>query len=716
MRLDEPRRSEEPVRYAPVLAIGLVAGLLLLIGGLDGVEARLADLRQTTIDIVAETPDGSEGALPIDRRLTLLPTVLISLLLGPTLAVRPWRRNLLIVLATTFAAFAISVALQATTSLVIEVSPMMLTALGCVVFGYLRSSDLDRLRRRGRRGRVTSTEALMQRVIQNSFDAVVTMRDDGTIETFNRSAEKMFGWTAAEAHGSNINEIVTVGSNEGESGWVPIHLLRDSIVPCEATGRDRDGSDFPLELTLSTVVIDGVRRRVTFVRDITWRKAQQELLRHQATHDALTGLPNRYQLEKRIEKALHEAREKNGEMAFLLLDLDRFKEINDTLGHHTGDLMLQRIAERLQSGLRKNESMARLGGDEFAILLPDSGEEAARRVAADMLKLLIDPFRVDGLTLKVDTTIGIALFPRHGSDSIELVQRADVAMYSAKRTRASVAVYDPDQDSSSMRQLTLTTELRSAIEGNTLSLVYQPKIEAESGAVVGVEALVRWRHSELGNIRPDEFIGLAENTGLIRPLTQWVLRTALAQCAEWHRAGRVIGVSVNISARNLLEEDLPRALAGILRETRIPAGHVTLEITENVIMEDPERALEVVTELAEMGVCISIDDFGTGYSSLGYLRRLPASEIKIDRCFVQEMNLNNDDATIVHSTIELAHNLGRKVVAEGVESLEVWETLRRQGCDFGQGYVFTPPLVSDELLRWVDAHVVQAKKSLVDVS
>jgi diguanylate cyclase (GGDEF)-like protein/PAS domain S-box-containing protein len=710
----EHRRPVEdaPIRYAPFVAIALLSGLLLLLGGLDGVESNLANLRRVTIDALGETPGPAGEFAEIDRRLALLPLVLVAMVVGPLLAMTGWRRGMLAVATVSAGLFAVSAAIQAGMHLVLEVSPILVTVFGCFVHVHLTRADLPSVRGRIRGRRRTSTEALMNQVVQNSFDAVVTLAPDGTIETFNRSAEKMFGRTAHDAFGRNLNELVRIGSAKGESGWVPIHQLRDSKVPCEATGRDRDGSDFPLEVTMSTTIVDGVRRRIAFLRDITWRKAQQELLQHQATHDSLTGLPNRYQLEKRTGLALHEAAQKSGEVAFLLLDLDRFKEINDTLGHHTGDLLLQRISERLNGGLTGDQIMARLGGDEFAVLLPDAGEETARRVADELNRLLTEPFSVEGLTLKVDATVGIALFPRHGSDAIELIQRADVAMYSAKKCRSDAIVYDPRQDSSSMRQLTLTSELRLAIDHDGLGLVYQPKIDARTLAVVGAEALVRWEHEELGTIRPDEFIDLAENTGLIRPLTRWVLRTALIQCAEWHERNRKLGISINLSARNLLEEDLPETLRAVLDESHLPPEYVTLEITENAIMEDPERALEVVIELVSMGVAISIDDFGTGYSSLGYLRRLPASELKIDRCFVQEMDRNADDATIVHSTIELAHNLGLKVVAEGIESLEIWKTLRDQGCDFGQGYAFSRPLGSDDLLKWIDADKRAAKDRL----
>jgi EAL domain-containing protein (putative c-di-GMP-specific phosphodiesterase class I) len=282
-----------------------------------------------------------------------------------------------------------------------------------------------------------------------------------------------------------------------------------------------------------------------------------------------------------------------------------------------------------------------------------------------------------------------------------------VAMYQAKQDRSGMALYEAHRDGTSVRLLTLNGELRKAIEDDRLSLSYQPKICAKTGKVLGVEALVRWTHPEQGNIPPDDFIGMAEQSGLIRPLTQWVLKTALMQGALWHSSGLRIGVSINISARNLLEEELPEVLAGMLRDSGMPADHVTLEVTESVIMTDPEAALEVITELSDLGVSISIDDFGTGYSSLGYLKKLPAREIKIDRSFVKDMDHEKDDAAIVASTIELAHNLGLSVVAEGVETEEIWQLLRKLGCDVAQGYLFSAPQPPDKITTWIRERMLQ---------
>ncbi len=432
-------------------------------------------------------------------------------------------------------------------------------------------------------------------------------------------------------------------------------------------------------------------------------RAEVAAKEHQANHDALTGLPNRSRFAELVEAALRGAVEADGRCAVMLMDLDRFKDVNDTLGHHNGDLLLCEIARRLRQVLDDVGTVARLGGDEFAILLPASSADEARDAADAVVGVLEEPITLDELTLDVRGSIGIALFPDSGHDGHTLLQRADVAMYAAKANRTGVEVYSRDRDGSSTRTLALVGELRHAIESGALAVHYQPVVHLASGQTAGAEALLRWDHPKHGLVPPDEFIPLAEHTGLIRPLTQHVLSGAIAQCATWRRTDPSMRISVNLSARSLLDADLPLQLALLLDRCAVPASAVTLEITESSIMADPTRSMGVLGRLHAMGVRLAIDDFGTGYSSLSYLRRLPVSEVKIDKSFVVSMADNDNDAAIVRSTIELAHNLGLAVVAEGIEDGTALAELAQLGCDLGQGFLLGHPMSAQDFDRWVAA-------------
>jgi diguanylate cyclase (GGDEF)-like protein len=423
---------------------------------------------------------------------------------------------------------------------------------------------------------------------------------------------------------------------------------------------------------------------------------------HQALHDALTGLPNRLLFHQRVEQALSRSTRGSQRVGVMLLDLDRFKEVNDTLGHHNGDLLLQEIGERLRRTIRAGDTVARLGGDEFAVLLPElSGTEAAIAAANGIRHALERPFSIGEVNLDVGASIGIAVWPDHGEDAATLLQRADVAMYAAKATQDGVDVYDPDRDTYSLERLALVGELRRAIEQGELAVHYQPKADTQTGRVIGMEALVRWDHPRRGMVPPEEIIAVAEQTGLIRPLTLFVLAQALRQCRAWRRAGFSYDVAVNLSLRNILDAELPNDVLRLLDDVGLPSSALAFEITESSIMADPVRTEAVVTRLRSMGVAMAIDDFGTGYSSFSHLRRLPVDEIKIDRSFVQYMARDDSDHTIVRTIVDLGRNLGIRVVAEGVEDDETWEKLAAIGCDIIQGYVLSYPLSALELDRWL---------------
>jgi len=449
---------------------------------------------------------------------------------------------------------------------------------------------------------------------------------------------------------------------------------------------------FELVLVLLFAALVPLLRRVS--RRI---ERQMEEIEYHALYDELTGLPNRVLFRDRAAQAILAAEREQGATAVLLLDVDRFREINDALGHEAGDTLLCEIGARLGEALRASETFARLGGDEFAILLPQGSADDALVLAARIHEALELPFAIRELPLEVAASIGIASYPEHGEDVDALLKHADVAMYVAKDAHAGTAAYDVAQDTNDAARLALVGELRKAIENRELVVHFQPKADLRSGRVVGVEALVRWNHPERGLIPPDEFIPLAERTGLIKPLTRHVLRNAVAQCGEWNAAGLDLHVAVNMTIPDLLDLELPDRIAALLEETGLPADHLELEITETTILADPFRVRQVLTRLNEMGLQLAIDDFGTGYSSLAYLRRLPVQTIKIDRSFVSGMCQDASDATIVRSTIELGKSLGLTIVAEGVETQEIWESLQDLGCSLAQGYLIGRPSPAEEV-------------------
>jgi diguanylate cyclase (GGDEF)-like protein len=423
---------------------------------------------------------------------------------------------------------------------------------------------------------------------------------------------------------------------------------------------------------------------------------------YQARHDLLTGLPNRSTFYEGVEEAIATGAGSNRRAAVMVIDLDRFKEVNDTLGHHVGDLLLREAGERIAATLRSTDALARLGGDEFAVLLREIGSpETAIEVAGRIGEALERPFTIEGLTVHVEASTGIALSPDHGVQVTELLQHADVAMYAAKGSPARCEVYSPDHGGHTPGRLAMLGELRRALDNDEFAVYYQPKADIRTGRVEGAEALVRWIHPEHGVIPPNDFIPLAEHTGLIKPLTAFVLNTAIAQCREWVDEGLDLTVAVNLSVRNLLDATLPDAVAAMLERHGVEARRLKLEITEGTIMADPDRAMEVLSRLHGMGIGLSIDDFGTGYSSLAYLKDLPVSELKIDRTFVNDMSEEDSDAFIVRSTIDLARNLGLQVVAEGVETEAIWTQLGHLGCDIGQGYYLSRPVPPDEFASWL---------------
>jgi len=436
--------------------------------------------------------------------------------------------------------------------------------------------------------------------------------------------------------------------------------------------------------------------------EIAVRKKSEARLQFLALHDALTGLANRNKFNKALADFLEAARRDDRKMALFFVDLDRFKEINDTLGYHNGDLLLKQIAQRLTQILGDRGMVSRFGGDEFAILAPDVGDQArASKLAAEIHEAIEPNFNIGDIQLEVRVSIGIVLYPEQGADEDTLMRRADMTMSVAKKSDPGYTFYDPKFDNYSPRRLMLLGELRQAIQNDDLLLHYQPKISIQTGRVIGLEALIRWRHPNLGQVYPDEFIPLAERSGLIKSVTQWVLRRAPEHWSVFNDLDLRVGISVNLSVRDLFDVRLPEKIGAILAASGMPSDQLTLEITESAMMEEPDQVKDILKALYGMGVRIAIDDFGTGYSSLAYLKNLPVNEIKIDKSFVREMDRDKDDATIVRSTVELGHTLGLSVVAEGVENQACWDMLKGLGCDYAQGYHMGRPISVEDMKAWL---------------
>jgi diguanylate cyclase (GGDEF)-like protein len=431
--------------------------------------------------------------------------------------------------------------------------------------------------------------------------------------------------------------------------------------------------------------------------------AREEQIRHQGTHDSLTGLPNRTLFFDHLAMWIASAKRRGTLVGMVMMDLDRFKEINDTLGHRLGDDLLIEIGRRLRQTIRETDTVARLGGDEFAVMFESAAAPNAVDVAQRIGRALETPFALGGISIDVKASMGIALYPFHAEDAGTLMTRAEVAMYQAKRSQEAYTLYEPGRDEHSLRRLAILSELRQAVATDALELHFQPKVDIATERAIHAEALVRWRHPVHGLMFPDEFIPLAEQSGNIRLITTWVLKRAIEDCAGWNRAGFDLGVAVNLSALDLYDAVLPNLISGLLHDHGLDPSKLVLEITESAVMKDAAYALKTLRDVKSRGIILAIDDFGTGYSSLAHLKRLPLDELKIDKSFVLHLNEEaTDDGVIVRSTIDLGHNMGLKVVAEGVEASEGYVLLKRFGCDMAQGYLISRPLPSPQFLAWMN--------------
>ncbi len=528
------------------------------------------------------------------------------------------------------------------------------------------------------------------------------------------TAELRPGTEALVVASANPAAAQLFGRSAGELVGVP---LTDLLTPSDdsVTQRARSVAEGGPGFTVERLENVGIDRQRTFtlrafglpdggvglaLEDVTGATMVAAALRRQALTDGLTGLPNRTLLRDRLRFALADAKRRDERVALILLDLNHFKEVNDALGHQYGDRLLTAFAKRLQELLRECDTIARLGGDEFALLLTRATNEGASRVVQKITEAMQEPFVLDGVTVQAHASLGVALYPDHAEDADLLTQRADVAMYSAKHSGGGWSIYSPAQDTSSIERLTLLSDLHAELDDGrpaTLTTHYQPLLDLASGRIVGAEALLRWPHPGSGWLNPELVVELAELSGLIGPLARFVTRDATATIAGLRSGGLDLTVAVNLSARNLYDRSLTRWLSEAIGAAGLPPEAVKVELTESEVMDDPVLAMDVVSRLGELGIGTSIDDFGTGYSSLSYLRRLPVDEIKIDRSFVLTMTEDANDRTIVRSVIDLAHNLGKRVVAEGVEDEATLDALRGYGCDRAQGYLIGRPMPADAL-------------------
>jgi diguanylate cyclase (GGDEF)-like protein len=553
-------------------------------------------------------------------------------------------------------------------------------------------------------------------LIEHAIGGVVLCGPDGSIQYASPAAAGILGLRGGDPVGTNLlnrihpddQPLVRIALTNG-TGTGPELIFESIRVP----GAEDDWA--PVGLSARNLVghpdVEGVV--------IIFRSAGEHDLRAGEDgevagllFDKLTGLPNRTLLSDRMEQAILLAARNTESIAVLLLNIDRFKDVNDALGHTLGDVILGMVAQRLHVALRASDTFARLIGDEFVALLRGGDEDASLLVAGRIEAALEEPFVVNGQRIALSATMGIAVYPEHGATSDELLQHADVALRVARDRSTSFAVYRSEEDEHTTRRLALRAELREAIERNNLMQYYQPKLELTNLRVSQVEALVRWLHPVHGFVPPSEFISMAERWNTIRPLTLWALRTAIGQASGWSKAGIELGVAVNLSARDLHDMSLPNAVSDLLNAAGLEARLLVAEVTESMLMLDPDRARFVLDQLRALGVKISIDDFGTGYSSLSYLSRLPLDELKIDLSFVAGMSRSEHDRFIVAATIDLGHRLGLSVTAEGVEDQETQDLLVSMHCDSIQGYHVARPLPADELVRWLSVH--QSQQSIPD--
>ncbi len=595
--------------------------------------------------------------------------------------------------------------------------PLMLASLilALLLLRWLLTPLVNELTQSERKARealqlLHDSESHMKAVVDNVGEGIVTITANGSIQLFNSAAERMFGYRSADLIGQDVALLVPQVHRSDLAGLLkPDESINEAQMPDdwrEVVAQHRGGNCFPIELHISEYYLDGHRQFIVIMRDITGRKAAEAKILHMALSDALTDLPNRRMVRDRIERAIASAARSRKQFAVLFIDLDKFKRINDTLGHDIGDRLLQLVGKRLVKTLRAEDTVGRQGGDEFIVLLASlSDAEASARVADKILAALTAPFAIDGQELRTGGSIGIAVYPQDGTDFEMLIKNADTAMYHAKEAgRNNFQFFASAMNTAVADRVLMESHLAQAIDRDELLLHYQPLVRIADDSVIATEALVRWQHPQLGLVVPSRFIPVAEDSGLIVPLGEWVLRQACRQLKQWRDEGIPLRrMVVNLSPRQFRQKHLVRTFSRILDETGVDPHWLGLEITESVIMENPQVSIDTLREMKALGIELSLDDFGTGYSSLSYLKRFPIDKLKIDKSFVRDITTDPDDAAMVSAIIVMAHQLGIRVVAEGVETQAQLTFLRERRCDEYQGYHFSRPLPAAEVQARIGA-------------
>jgi diguanylate cyclase (GGDEF)-like protein/PAS domain S-box-containing protein len=653
----------------------------------------------------------AEGPVtPVSRFASIAVLAAWTLVLAWLMGRAAWTMNIFMACCAGLAALGVGVGAYHL-RLRFDTLPLIYAAAGCFIAATLTSLDAANLRARILGRLANKRRAVLDSVFTSSYDAILWVEASGTIISTNDAGQQLLGCAQDDLVGRPISAFLT--DQFPQASVAGLAALNGRIIETEITASD--GQRISVEISTTLAEHEEGRQFTLILRDLRERRAQEARLHHQATHDALTGLPNRFVLIEELEKRAIDPAIRN--MAVLSLNLTRFKAVNETLGHDAGDTVLCGAAFRLESVLAGRGLIARMDGDSFAILAEcDGNRNRLLSLVRDLGESLRRPFEYEGIPIGIGVNIGVACYPTDGADGTTLLKNASIAMYGAKRTSDDVAFYDPEANEHSVRRLALIGELIAAIENDALDLHYQPKVALQTGLCDSVEALLRWNHPVHGSISPGELIPLIEPTELLRPLTEWTIRRALLQHLSWGRQGTRIRMAVNLSARLLQDLSFPDRLAEILAAHDLSPGALELEITESANLQDLNRALTVGRRIRELGVALSVDDYGTGHSSLAYLRDLSVSTLKLDRTFVDDLQNSSGNRFIVESTLALAHALRLDVVAEGIETQWQADYLRQLGYDYGQGYFFSRPLDADNCLKWISARAVRPSDTQAKVA